>query len=271
MDDNMHEPPNGDPQDFRPTQEMGPRLIGPGQGWGQPSQPAAAAPPPPPASPRRRHRAVWWGAGLALVAMLAGGGFAAAELSASSSPAPSGPTGPAATLNTLLSSPSSASSAATAGTASGASAATPCRTRAARLWAAGHPVAARVTLRLCRHRLLRLRLLGGEHGEFTFNSKSGPRTIAFERGVIQSVTSSGVVVQAKDGTTWTWVFESNTVIRQNGQRASTGSLAEGQRVFAAGPVVSGAYDARLIVIAASSGSAPSSGGSPSPGSSASGS
>jgi hypothetical protein len=251
--DNVHEPPNGDPQDFRPTQEMGPRLAGPGPGWGQPSQSAAAAAPPP-ASPRRRHRAVWWGAGLALVAMLAGAGFAAAELSSSSSPAPAGPTGQAAALNTVLSSASSPSSAAALGTSAAGSAATPCRNRAAKLSAAGHPVAARLVLRLCRRRLLRLRLLGGEHGEFTFNSKTGPRTLAFERGVIQSVSSSDVVVQAKDGTTWTWVLESNTVIRQDGKRASTGSLAEGQRVFAAGPVVSGGYDARLIVIAASSGS-----------------
>ncbi len=254
--DNMHEPASGDQQDFWPTQEMGPRLEGPGQGWVQPPKPAAAAASPP-APTRRRHRAIWWGAGLALVAMLAGGGFAAAGLSSSSSPVPSGPTGPAATLNTMLNSASSGAPGTTVSSASTAWAPAACLSRAERLKAAGHPVAARVVRWLCRHPLLRLRILGGEHGEFTFSTKSGPRTLAFERGVVQSVSSSGVVVQAKDGTTWTWVLQDNTVIRQDGQRTSTGSLADGERVFAAGPVVSGSYDARLIVIAANAGAAPS--------------
>jgi hypothetical protein len=200
---------------------------------------------------------MWWGAGLALVAMLAGGGFAAAELSSSSSPAPSGPTGQAATLNTMLNSVSAGASGATLSAASTTAAPAGCLRRAQRLKAAGHPAAAKVVRWLCRHPTLRLRLLGGEHGEFTFNTKTGPRTIAFERGVIQSVSSGGVVVQAKDGTTWTWVPQDNTVIREHGQRASTSSLADGEHVFAAGPVVSGGYDARLIVIAANASPAPS--------------
>jgi hypothetical protein len=255
--DNMHEPSSGEPQDFWPTQEMGPRLVGPGQHPEQASQPAAAAaPPPPPASPRR-HRAVWWGAGIALVAMLAGGGVAAAELSSSSSPAPGGPTGQAATLNTLLNSASSPTSDSTLSSASAGSASPACLSRAAKLRAEGHTVAARIVLRFCRHRLLRLRLLGGEHGEVTFNSKTGPRTLAFERGVIQSVSSSGVVVQAKDGTTWTWTLQGNTVIRHDGQRVTDASLSDGERVFAAGPVVGSSYDARLIVVAANASPTPS--------------
>jgi hypothetical protein len=42
-------------------------------------------------------------------------------------------------------------------------------------------------LRACRHHLRRLRRLGvlaGIHGQFTFETKSGPRTLAFERGVV---------------------------------------------------------------------------------------
>jgi hypothetical protein len=240
--DNMHEPPSGDPQDFWPTQEMGPSAAQPG-------------PPATPSRPRRHGRALWWGGGLALVALLAGGGAAVAELSSSVSPAPSGLTGQAAQLNTMLNSPSSVSASAL-GTVSTTSTATPCLNRAEKLKAAGHPFAAREVLRLCRHPLERLRLLGGMHGEFTFDTKTGPRTIAFERGVIESVSGSNVVVAAKDGTTWTWILESNTVIRQNGQKSSTSGLSNGEHVFAAGPVVSGGYDARLIAVAPSSGSQP---------------
>jgi hypothetical protein len=249
------EPPSGDPQDFWPTQEMGTSAGQPGQhGWGQPSQPAGPAVPPPPSQPQQpRHgRAVSWGAGLALAALLAGGGFAAAELTGGSSAVSSGPTGEAATLNTMLSS-------ASAGTLMTASTATPCLNRAAKLRAAGHPFAAKAVLRLCRHPLLRLRLLGGEYGQFTFSAKTGSRTIAFERGVIESVSSSDVVVRAKDGTTWTWVLESNTVTRQGGQRSSTSALSDGEHVFAGGPVASGGYDARVIVIMANPPTSPASG------------
>jgi hypothetical protein len=336
--DNMHEPPSGSPQENWPTQEIGPsagqpgpegwgqpsaqpgygpgqepaqgwdqgpRLVGPEQGWSQPSPrgpgwaaagpgesggpgwaaggPGASggpgwpggaggpggpagpggpsAPARRPAGPRRHSAAVWWGAGLALVLLLAGGGAAAAELTSSSSAAPAAPTGQAAQLNTLLNSSSSLNSGAAtlSSSASNSAAATPCLNRAKKLKANGHPFAARTVLRLCGHRLRRLRLLGGMHGEFTFETKTGPRTISFERGVIESVSGSDIVVQAKDGTTWTWVLESNTVIRQGGQRATASTLSDGEHVFAGGPVISGGYDARLIVVKPSSG-----GSSPSP-------
>lgn len=192
--------------------------------------------------------------------LLAGGGAAAAELTSNASPAPASLTGQAAQLNTLLNSGSSNSpGGALSGTASSTTAAHRCQNRAKKLKANGHPLAAREVLRLCGHRLLRVRLLGGMHGEFTFESKSGPRTIAYERGVIESVSGSHVIVQAKDGTTWTWDLESNTVIRQGGQKASASALSDGEHVFAGGPVISGGYDARLIVVKPSSG-----GSSPAP-------
>jgi hypothetical protein len=285
--ENMNPPRGGDPQDFWPTQEIGPAAGQPGQGGGPPgpawphgqpgygepgygppgpSQPAYGqagyrpgagpyAPPagPPPPGPRRRGgRALWWGAGLALVALLAGGGaFAAAALSSHATPAPPpGPTGQAAVLNTMLSSASSPASAATVSSIAAGSTPTvahPCLHRAAALRAAGRPGAARVQLRRCRA-LLRVRALGGIHGQFTFESKNGPRTLAYERGVIESVSGTGVVVQATDGTTWTWDLTSSTVVRKNAARASTSALSDGERVFVGGPVASGAYDARLIVI-----------------------
>jgi hypothetical protein len=265
--DNMHEPPSGDPQDLWPTQEVsqGPRLVGPEQGWTPPPPPRpqarqAAPTPPPRATPRRRSKALWWGAGLAVVLLMAGGGAAAAALTSSNAPAPTALTGQAAQLNTLLNSNSGQTSNTASTTATNSTGTTtPCLNRAKKLEAKGHSFAAQAVLRLCGHPLRRLRLLGGMHGEFTFETKTGPRTIAFERGVIQSVSNGHVVVQAKDGTTWTWDLESNTVIRQGGKLASASALSDGEHVFAGGPVVSGGYDARLIVVKPSSGSS-----SPSP-------
>jgi hypothetical protein len=189
------------------------------------------------------------------MALLAGGAAAAAELTGSASPA--GPTGQAAQLNSMLnaaSSPASVDAASSSAAGSPASASTPqaCLNRASKLKASGHPYAAQAVLRFCGHPLRQLRLLGGLHGQFTFETKSGPRTLAYERGVIESLSGGDVVVQATDGTTWTWILESNTVVRENRQRVGTSALSDGENVFAGGPVVSGAYDARLIVIRPSS-------------------
>lgn len=291
--DSMHQPPAGDQQDSWPTQELAPATGQPGQGpgWSQPSghaghpgpgwnQPAdpppsgwsgpPGSPPsggPGPSGPPRRSRAAWWGAGLALAAVLAGGGaIAATHLASSSSPLPSGPSGQAAVLNTMLNSAASPASAAADTTPAG-TAASPCLNRAAKLKADGFPGLAQVVLRRCGHPLRRLRLLGGIHGVFTFETKSGPQTLAYERGVIESVSGGNVEVQATDGTLWTWVVQSDTVVRQNGEKVTASALADGQQVFAGGPVVSGAYDARLIVIRPSSSSpSPSPSSSPASGS-----
>jgi hypothetical protein len=242
--DNMQQPPGGDPQDHWQPQRGGGLRGGFLRG-------------------RPRGGALWWSAGLALVALLAGGGVLAATSSASQSPA--GPTGQAAVLNTMLNSATSPAADGVLGDAETASA-TPtasCLNRAAKLRAAGHPLSARVALRRCGHRLRRIRVLGGIHGQFTFETKTGTRTIAYERGVIRSVSGTDVVVQAKDGTTWTWVLGGSTVIRESGKRVPASALSDGGNVLAAGPVVSGTYDARLIVIRAKSGST-SPGPSPSP-------
>ena len=146
----MQQPPGGDPQDFWPTQELGPAGGQPGQPSGPPgpgrepartgaglgssrsarvwlgparlrlaaspvARPAAAQPPRPPSSPRRRGRAHVVGSGPG-----AGRGagrrrrLAATQLAGSTSPATAGPTGQAAQLNALLSSASSPASAAAA-------------------------------------------------------------------------------------------------------------------------------------------------------------
>jgi hypothetical protein len=105
-------------------------------------------------------------------------------------------------------------------------------------------------------RLARLRRLGGMYGQFTYETKQGARTLAFERGTISSVASGDVVVRAHDGTTWIWDLTGTSVVRDDGKRTTESALAAGQQVFAGGPVTGGTRDARLIVITkASSGTA----------------
>ena len=99
-----------------------------------------------------------------------------------------------------------------------------------------------------RWALRRLRHLGGVDGTATFHNKTGFHTLSFERGTIASVSGSDVVIKAADGTTWTWHVVSDTVVRKNGAKTTTSALSAGETVFAGGPVVSGARDARLIIV-----------------------
>ena len=201
-------------------------------------------------SARARHKWLFrWGAGITLAGFLAGGGVALAAVSGSGASAAGAQLSPqtsaqAAELNSTLNTASSTSSAVPAG-----------RVR----WALG-----------------RLRRFGVD-GQLTYHNKKGFHTVAFERGTIQSVSGSDVVVKAADGTTWTWAIVSDTVVRKAGSKTTTSALSAGEAVFAGGPVVNGAKDARLIVIrAAKSGgsgstSTPSPAPSPTPSSTPSGS
>jgi hypothetical protein len=99
-----------------------------------------------------------------------------------------------------------------------------------------------------RWALARIRHLGGVEGNVTFRNKKGFHPLSFERGTIQSVTGSDVVIKSPDGTTWTWKIVSDTVVRKNGAKTTTSALSAGEKAFAAGPVVSGARDARLIIV-----------------------
>ena len=162
---------------------------------------------------RSRHKRLFrWGTGITLAGFLAGGGIAWAATSGTSASAST----QGAVLNSALS------------TAASTSATVP---------------AARV-----RSALARLRRVGGVDGEVTFRYQGGYRTLAFERGTISSVSGSNVVVKAPNGTVWTWAIVSDTVVRQNGAKATTSALSAGELVFAGGPVVNGDKDARLIVI-----------------------
>src|SRR6266568_3710034 len=184
----------------------------------------ASAPGPSGSAPRKK----WyrWGVGAAVFGLLAGGGITWAAVSGGGAPASSASSASsarAAALNTALTD------------AAGNQADSPARVR----WALG-----------------RLRHFGGVDGTATFHDKTGFHTLSFERGIIQSVSGSDVVIKAADGTTWTWHVVSDTVVRKNGGKTTTSALSAGETVFAGGPVVGGARDARLIVIRpAGSGSA----------------
>lgn len=265
---------NRESEDNWPTQQLWP-ASGAGRGGHVPNPPGPGGPGPGsggPGSgpgPRRPRHLTRWVVGITAAAVLAGGGAVAL---ASAGP-PAAPGGQAATLNTVLSSAGSPSvadvaaaspSSATPATApaKGAKRGAACARAIRRLRVAHHPVAAHRVRALCRRGLARLRLLvRGIHGQFTLQTKKGTRTLAFERGTIQSVSGGAVTVKAADGTTWTWHVVSNTVVRQDGKKVAGSALADGQRVFVGGPVVSGADNARLVVIRPA---APAGAGSSSP-------
>jgi hypothetical protein len=157
--------------------------------------------------------------GAAVFGFLAGGGITLAAVTSGGGPAS---TAQAAQLNTALSD------------------------------AAGNPTVPPARVRWA---LRRLRHLGGVDGTATFHNKTGFHTLSFERGTIASVSGSDVVIKAADGTTWTWHVVSDTVVRKSGAKTTTSALSAGETVFAGGPVVSGARDARLIIIIRPSGPA----------------
>ena len=143
-----------------------------------------------------------------------------------------------------------------------------CVASARHLRATGHKAAARARLRACvrrflrrhggiraaRARLARLAFIArrAEHGQVTVATKNGPKTIAFERGTVQSVSGGSVAVKAADGTTWTWQVGSTTRVFSGGHRAAASALADGQRVAVAGLVSGGTDHARRVLIRPSS-------------------
>jgi len=212
---------------------------------------------------------------IAAVALLAAAGVAGAmTLAGHSSPAAppgsgaSGPTGQAAFLAATL---NAADSPGPLRTAAPSAAPThrgagpvvhhrvhPCAqarkaARAARR--AGRPRAARAALAKAGHchairrRVFRLFLLRGVEGQFTFQGRHGLKTLAFERGVVASVTPGvSLVVKATDGTTWTWHLVPATVVRDRGGKLSLNAISAGEPVWVGGPVAAGVKDARLIVV-----------------------
>ena len=188
-----------------------------------------------------RRRSMIWAIGIAVVLLLAVGGAIAGSVLAGGSPG--GPSPEAATLNAAVSNAGkSTGSTATAGKTHALSSA-----------------------------IARLRRLGGMYGEVAFRGKDGTtRTLAFERGVVTSADGD-LVVKAANGTTWTWQYTVSTVVRKGGSKVSRSELSSGAHVLLAGPVVSGARDARLVFIAGTKHPAPATAPAPSPSASAGGS
>jgi hypothetical protein len=182
--------------------------------------------------------AVLFGTGTAIGIAVTGG----ASASATSPPVSTATNGPAAT-------PSTSTSAGTSNGTSNGTGTSRCTRLVEELVLGNHLKLAARLHALCAHPLLRLALVGGEHGTVTFNSKSGPVTAVFERGTVESDTGSDITVTAQDGTTWTWDLVSNTVVRQDGKAATVGT---GDQVFVAGTQVSGVNNARLIRIRSTS-------------------
>ena len=114
----------------------------------------------------------------------------------------------------------------------------------------GDTTAARAKRRSCLRgmRALGRLLRDGLHGQVTVKTKNGTATIAFERGVIQSVNGSSVVIKSPDGTTWTWTLTSKTTIHKARRKVAASALAQGEKVIVAGPTSGGTYTARHIGI-----------------------
>ena len=188
-----------------------------------------------------RRRSMISAIGIAVVLLLAVGGAIAGSVLAGGSPG--GPSPEAATLNAAVGNAGkSTGSTATAGETNARSGA-----------------------------IARLRRLGGMYGQVAFRAKDGTtRTLAFERGAVTSAYGD-LVVRAANGTTWTWQYTASTVVREGGSRVSRAELSSGAHVLLAGPVVHGARDARLVLIAGARLPAPGTAPAPSPSASAAGS
>jgi hypothetical protein len=281
-------PPDADPAGNQPTQPFwaGPDAPTAAPGWDAPPGPGYSGHQAPGLTeqPKRDYRpALRWTAGVLVAVLLAGGGtIAGMRLASHSSPASGGTApgqaGPAASLQregALLNetlSDASAPGALTAagatltggaGAAAGAQAGSATKAsacaRARRVARAAHRAGLRRLARRigigaahchrARRRIFAFFLLRGVDGQFTVQTRKGTKTLAFERGVIQSVSAGKfITVRASDGTTWTWDLVAATVVRDSQGKVSESELTTGTPVWAGGPVVSGTKDARLIVV-----------------------
>jgi hypothetical protein len=110
-----------------------------------------------------------------------------------------------------------------------------------------HPALVRRLRAFCGNPLMRIAAIGGEHGQVTFQGKTGARTVAFERGTVESVNGLTFVVRAPDGATWTWKLIAATAMREAGHTLAKPKVSSGELVFVEGLVANGVNEARLIL------------------------
>jgi hypothetical protein len=134
--------------------------------------------------------------------------------------------------------------------ASTSSSAGSCQMPATGLRHGGHRAAARRVAARRHLAALRVAAAGGLYGQITFKGKNCTRTLAFERGTVESVSGSAVTVQAADGVAWTWDLVAGTVVRESGHAVAPSTLASGERVLVVGPILNGTKDARFVRIKA---------------------
>jgi hypothetical protein len=282
---NQYGQPGADPAGTQPTQQLwagsdapaatpppnqpGPAGLPGPAGPGFAGHPLAGLPEP---KGKHHRKAVHWTAGLLAAALLAGGGTVAGlrlaghppTAASTGQPALAGAAQQGALLNATLSGASApgaltAGATRTGGAGDAAAAKAHACARASHAARAAHRSGMRglgrrmgmgaARCRMIRRRVFAFFLLRGVDGQFTIQTKQGIKTLAYERGVIQSVTAGkSITVKASDGTTWTWDLTSTTVVRDLQKKLSDSSLTAGTPVWAGGPVVSGTKDARLIVV-----------------------
>jgi len=285
---NQYGPSDADPAGNQPTQPfwVGPGTPTATPGWSAPPGPGFPGHQAPglPEQQKGHRKALHWTAGLLVAVLLAAGGtIAGMRLAGQSSPASgdaaSGRPGPAASaqregalLNETLSDASApgalsaAGASLTGGTGAAAAGAQAGMATKGSACAGAHRVARaahragmrRLARRIgigaahcrrARRRIFAFFLLRGVDGQFTVQTRNGTKTLAFERGVIQSASAGkSITVKASDGTTWTWALVSTTVVRDRQGKVSESELTAGTQVWAGGLVVQGTKDARLIVV-----------------------
>ena len=215
---------------------------------------------------RRLGRGTRWTVAVAAAVAIAGASLLGVSLASGSSPAAARSRAVSSALTTNAAVQVAAASAGGAGhpasfLAAGAggvrtAGARACVRSALRLRAAGRFLAARARFRACLRRYPRLRFLlrlraivrHSEHGQVTFATKQGPRTLVFERGIVQSASAGSAVVKAADGTVWTWDVTSSTVLTTGGQRVTASALKPGLAAVLVGLASGGANDARRIFV-----------------------
>jgi hypothetical protein len=129
-----------------------------------------------------------------------------------------------------------------------------CLETARHLRATGHWFAARARLRACLRMsarfgmTLRALVKHAMHGQITFSTSVGIRTLAFEHGTVRSVSGSSIVVRAADGTMRTWMLTSSTIVTGAGRHLSPRAVAAGQQVVVVGQVTGRADDATRVFV-----------------------